>query len=65
MTTSLLPSIAVLATGGTIAGEAADASRTSGYKAGVVGVDKLVATVPALARIARVRAEQVDRKSVV
>jgi L-asparaginase len=59
MTTSLLPSIAVLATGGTIAGEAADASRTSGYKAGVVGVDKLVATVPALARIARVRAEQV------
>jgi L-asparaginase len=54
-----LPCIAILATGGTIAGEAADASKTSGYKAGVVGVDKLVAAVPALARIARIRAEQV------
>jgi L-asparaginase len=54
-----LPCIAVLATGGTIAGEAGDASKTSGYKAGVVGVDKLVAAVPALAQIARIRAEQV------
>jgi L-asparaginase len=53
------PCIAILATGGTIAGEAADASKTSGYKAGVVGVDKLVAAVPALAQIARIRAEQV------
>jgi L-asparaginase len=56
---STLPGIAILATGGTIAGEAADASKTSGYKAGVVGVDKLVDAVPALAQIGRIRAEQV------
>lgn len=54
-----LPAIAVLATGGTIAGEAADAAKTAGYQAGVVGVDKLLAAVPALAGVARVRAEQV------
>jgi L-asparaginase len=54
-----LPCIAVLATGGTIAGEAGDASKTSGYKAGVVGVDKLVGAVAALAQVARIRAEQV------
>jgi L-asparaginase len=53
-----LPSIAVLATGGTIAGEAADAAKTAGYQAGVVGVDRLLAAVPALATVARVRAEQ-------
>ncbi len=33
-----LPRIAVLATGGTIAGAAPDATNTSGYQAGVVGV---------------------------
>ncbi|MGE8331489.1 MAG: L-asparaginase, partial [Paraburkholderia nemoris] len=33
--TPLLPRIAVLATGGTIAGAAADATNTSGYQAGV------------------------------
>lgn len=54
-----LPRIAVLATGGTIAGEASDASKTAGYKAGVVGVDKLLEAVPALAQVARIRAEQV------
>jgi L-asparaginase len=59
MKPSTLPGIAILATGGTIAGEAADAAKTSGYKAGVVGVDKLVGAVPALAQIARIRAEQV------
>ncbi|MCG1039173.1 MULTISPECIES: asparaginase [Burkholderiaceae] len=54
-----LPTVAVLATGGTIAGEAADAASTAGYKAGVVGVDRLLATVPALGSIARIHAEQV------
>ncbi|KAG0163078.1 hypothetical protein DFQ28_006519 [Apophysomyces sp. BC1034] len=54
-----MPAVMVLATGGTIAGEAADAVRTVGYKAGVVGVDKLLAAVPALGGIARIRAEQV------
>ncbi|SAL42586.1 asparaginase [Caballeronia telluris] len=54
-----LPRIAVLATGGTIAGQAGDASKTAGYKAGVVGVDKLLEAVPALSQVARIHAEQV------
>jgi L-asparaginase len=53
------PRIVVLATGGTIAGSAADATQTSGYQAGVVGVDRLLAAVPALSNIARIEAEQV------
>jgi L-asparaginase len=54
-----LPRIAVLATGGTIAGEANDASKTSGYKAGVVGVEKLLGAVPSLSQVAQIQAEQV------
>lgn len=54
-----LPRIAVLATGGTIAGSAADAAQTSGYQAGVVGVDRLLAAVPALAHVARIEAHQI------
>ena len=54
-----LPRVAVLATGGTIAGSAPDAAQTAGYQAGVVGVDKLLAAVPALAGVAAVQAEQV------
>ncbi|GJH28666.1 asparaginase [Caballeronia novacaledonica] len=59
MNTSSLPRIAVLATGGTIAGSAGDASKTAGYKAGVVGVDKLLVAVPALGSVARIHAEQI------
>jgi L-asparaginase len=59
MNTFSLPRIAVLATGGTIAGQAGDSSRTAGYKAGVVGVDKLLDAVPALASVASIHAEQV------
>lgn len=59
MNTSSLPRIAVLATGGTIAGSAGDASKTAGYKAGVVGVDKLLDAVPALGSVARIHAEQI------
>lgn len=53
-----LPRIAVLATGGTIAGAAPDAANTAGYQAGVVGVDQLLAAVPALSSVARIQAEQ-------
>ncbi|KXU88911.1 L-asparaginase [Caballeronia megalochromosomata] len=49
----------MLATGGTIAGQAGDASKTAGYKAGVVGVDKLLDAVPALDSVARIHAEQI------
>ncbi|MBN3758262.1 type II asparaginase [Paraburkholderia sp. Tr-20389] len=54
-----LPRVAVLATGGTIAGAAPDATNTSGYQAGVVGVGQLLAAVPSLASVANVQAEQV------
>ncbi len=53
-----LPVIAVLATGGTIAGAQADAT-AAGYKAGSFSVAQLVAAVPQLASIATIRAEQV------
>jgi L-asparaginase len=58
-TSSSLPRVAVLATGGTIAGAAADVTNTSGYQAGVVGVDQLLAAVPALSTVARIAPEQV------
>jgi L-asparaginase len=54
-----LPRIAVLATGGTIAGSAADAANTAGYQAGVIGVGQLLAAVPGLDAIAQIHAEQV------
>ncbi|HEY1609153.1 MAG TPA: asparaginase [Paraburkholderia sp.] len=54
-----LPRIAVLATGGTIAGAAPDATKTAGYQAGVIGVSELLDAVPGLGAIARIHAEQV------
>ncbi|HEY2024256.1 asparaginase [Paraburkholderia sp.] len=57
--TLALPRIAVLATGGTIAGAAADVTNTSGYQAGVVGVDQLLSAVPALSTVARIAPEQI------
>ncbi|WP_322009183.1 asparaginase [Paraburkholderia sp. J12] len=54
-----LPRIAVLATGGTIAGAAPDAANTAGYQAGVIGVAQLLAAVPGLGAIADIQAEQV------
>ncbi|MGY6272580.1 asparaginase [Achromobacter denitrificans] len=53
-----LPVIAVLATGGTIAGAQADAT-AAGYKAGSFSVGDLLAAVPQLAGIADIRAEQI------
>lgn len=53
-----LPVIAVLATGGTIAGAQSDAT-SAGYKAGSFSVNDLLGAVPQLARIADIRAEQI------
>ena len=53
-----LPNIAVLATGGTIAGAGASATDTA-YQAGKVSVNHLVAAVPELANIANVTPKQV------
>jgi L-asparaginase len=46
---SPMPLVVILATGGTIAGTAASATDTTGYRAGALGVDALIAGVPALA----------------
>lgn len=40
--------IAVLATGGTIAGQAASANDNVGYVAAQLGIDELIAALPAL-----------------
>lgn len=54
-----MPRIAVLATGGTIAGAAPDAASTAGYQAGALGVNFLLDAVPSLASVARIDAEQI------
>jgi L-asparaginase len=55
---SPMPLVVILATGGTIAGTAAASTDTTGYRAGALGVDALIAGVPALAEH-RVEAESV------
>lgn len=52
------PTVYILATGGTIAGQGAT-SVASGYKAGVITVDQLLSAVPGLNDIANIKAEQV------
>jgi L-asparaginase len=54
-----LPSIVVLATGGTIAGAAASDVQ-AGYKSGQVGVDQLLAAVPQAKKLASLRGEQIS-----
>ncbi|MFI8417679.1 L-asparaginase 2 [Serratia sp. NPDC078593] len=53
-----LPTITVLATGGTIAG-GGDSATQSTYTAGKVGIDALVSAVPQLKDVASVQGEQV------
>jgi L-asparaginase len=53
-----LPTIVVLATGGTIAGAAASDVQ-AGYTSGQVGVDQLLAAVPQAKKLARLRGEQI------
>lgn len=67
-----LPRIAILATGGTIAGKASSASQTVGYKPGSASVQDILDSVPGLSDVAEITAVQVanigseeDRKSVV
>lgn len=52
-----VPTIAVLATGGTIAGVKTEGD-THAYRAGSLSVDHLLEAVPGLAQIARLQAEQ-------
>jgi len=53
-----LPTIVVLATGGTIAG-AASSDVQAGYTSGQVGVEQLLAAVPQAKKIANLRGEQI------
>jgi len=53
------PRVAILATGGTIAGSAASDTATTGYKAGALGVEALLSGVPAVRKVAEVTGEQI------
>ena len=52
------PRVIVLATGGTIAGREVSAEERTGYKAGVLGVEKLLGKLPELHEVANVTGEQ-------
>jgi L-asparaginase len=54
------PQVTILATGGTIAGSSASKTDTTGYKAGAVGIDTLIAAVPEMAQVADVKGEQIS-----
>ena len=54
-----LASVKIIATGGTIAGEAASSAQ-AGYTSGQVGVDALIKAVPTLGKVARVSGEQIS-----
>ncbi|MDZ5457646.1 type II asparaginase [Azohydromonas lata] len=53
------PQVMILATGGTIAGAGASAANSATYQAAKVPVDKLIAGIPEIAKLADVRGEQV------
>lgn len=54
-----LPAVKIIATGGTIAGEAATSAQ-AGYTSGQVGVETLIKAVPTLNKVARVSGEQIS-----
>ena len=58
-TSKPLPAVKIIATGGTIAGEAATSAQ-AGYTSGQVGVDALIKAVPTLNKVARVSGEQIS-----
>lgn len=58
-----LPQVAILATGGTIAGQAASSTQTTGYKAGAIAIQTLIDAVPAIKDYADVTGEQIVKIS--
>ena len=58
-----LPKVAILATGGTIAGTAASSTQMTGYKAGDLAIQTLIDAVPAVKDIADVTGEQIVKIS--
>ena len=59
MTTSTLPTVVVLATGGTIVSSGASATQMTGYSITNFSVEMLTAAVPALQEIATIECHQV------
>jgi L-asparaginase/glutamin-(asparagin-)ase len=57
--TAKLPNVAILATGGTIAGTGATSTTTVGYTAATVGVQGLIQAVPEMTKVANITGEQV------
>ncbi len=53
-----LPTVVILATGGTIAGAGASAANSATYAAAKVPVDKLIAGLPEISKVANVKGEQ-------
>lgn len=51
--------IVILATGGTIAGASDSALKTTGYKAGAIGVEALIGSVPEIKKLANITGEQI------
>ena len=58
-----LPKVAILATGGTIAGTAASNTQMTGYKAGDLAIQTLIDAVPAIKDVAEVTGEQIVKIS--
>lgn len=54
-----VPHLLVLATGGTIAGSAPSSTQSTGYTAGVIGVETLLEAIPQAKEIARITGEQI------
>lgn len=54
-----LPNIAILATGGTIAGTGSSSTQTTGYKSGDLAIDTLIQAVPEMKEIANISGEQI------
>lgn len=54
-----LPNIAILATGGTIAGTGSSATETTGYKSGDLAIDALINAVPEMKEMANISGEQI------
>lgn len=59
MKSNTRPKVAVLGTGGTIAGSGTSSTQYAGYRAAVAGVDELLLAIPPLKEVAEIETEQV------
>ena len=59
MCENVRPTVVILATGGTIAGQGTTGTQMTGYHVGDVGIDALIEAVPQLTDYAEIRGEQI------